>query len=143
MEDAMINLKSGMLIFDDFMIRPHMLVRELLNVVRSQDILSCDKGAYTNILLKPQKSANNFFTLRLFFEKKSEELEFCQMVVQDDNIVPSWEGWSMEKELQKKEYNDIWLIKDVGYPPYIFSWGKLQSVYNAKEASSYIMITYN
>lgn len=120
-----------------------MSLENLINIIGKKEIISCEKGPYINLFLKPQKANGKYFLLRLFFEKGSEELKYCQIVVQDIDIVPSWKDWNMTEQLKIKENNDMWLRKDVGKPPYIFSWGELKSVYNAREASSYIIVKYD
>lgn len=139
----MINKKNGVLIFENLIVEAHMTTDDFLKKINAEEIISCDKGNYINFYLKPQKSDNYFFVLRMFFEGVSKKLEFCQIVVQTQDTVPSWQEWSMEKQLKIKSDNDVWLKKEIGCPPYNFEWGEIKSVYNAREAASYIVLKYS
>ena len=139
----MINHENGMMMFDSIIISPHMQLETFLDSIKQDDIISQHNSNYIDLFIKPQKGGEHFFLLRLFFERKSEKLEYVQLVIQNDDSIPSWTDWSEKKQLKKKKYNDLWLMKNMGHPPYNYIWGSLNSVYNEKEASSYILIKFN
>ena len=57
--------------------------------------------------------------------------------------LPSWENWSKEEQLKKKDKHDIWLKTNIGKPPYKYSWGEISSNYDPRSGSSMITIRYN
>lgn len=138
----MINIKTGVMIFDEFKLIPHMTLENLLSAIKQDEILSQNNCNYINLYLKPQKCSESYFVLRLFFDNMNNQLKYCQIAVQSDDIVPSWEIWSESKEIERKKENDMWLQKEIGLPPYKYYWGEISSVYNAREASSYIVIQF-
>lgn len=54
-----------------------------------------------------------------------------------------WTAWSKEQELERKRLHDDLLEKALGPPPYVYTWGKVESVYDAQDGSSSIVITYS
>lgn len=139
----MINRNNGELVFDNFVLRPHMKLDSLINKISKEDIISYTKGEWENIYLRPQMGEGYFFVIRLYFESKKLELAFLQIAVQKDDSIPSWENWSEKTQLDIKKNNDIWLKNELGNAPYDFRWGNIKSIYNAREGSSYVAINYN
>ena len=54
----------------------------------------------------------------------------------------TWADWSYENEMANKKYHDTLLEENLGQPPYVFSWGKVASVYDERSEGSEIIITY-
>lgn len=50
--------------------------------------------------------------------------------------------WSVEHELERKQVHDDWLRRELGEPPYRFSWGRVESNYDSKGCSSAIIVNY-
>jgi len=61
----------------------------------------------------------------------------------DDRPSDSWSNWVEEKELQQKAIHDSLLFKMLNQPPYKYSWGEVQSVYDARSGGSSIIISYH
>ena len=59
-----------------------------------------------------------------------------------DLNVTTWADWSYENEMANKKYHDALLEENLGQPPYVFSWGKVISVYDERSEGSEIIITY-
>lgn len=138
----MIDAKSGEIKFDDFVLKPHMQLDSLINKLSREEILSIDEGKGANIYLKPQKGGCVYLVVRAFFENEGIGLFNLQIKVQNNALVPSWKDWSEAQQLQIKSINDDWLKSELGNPPYEFNWGSLRSVYNARDGSSYIVVSY-
>lgn len=51
--------------------------------------------------------------------------------------------WSVESEMRRKSLHDDWLQKELGEPPYRFSWGEIVSEFDAKGVSSAIIVVYD
>ena len=54
----------------------------------------------------------------------------------------TWADWSYENEMANKKYHDALLEENLGQPPYVFSWGKVASVYDERSEGSKIIITH-
>lgn len=55
----------------------------------------------------------------------------------------SWATYSSQSEMAQKLKNDNWLQKVLGLtPPYIFSWGKIESVIDQKGGMAFILLRY-
>lgn len=52
------------------------------------------------------------------------------------------DDWSVESEMRRKRLHDDWLRKELGVPPYRFSWGEIVSEFDAKGVSSAIILAY-
>jgi hypothetical protein len=50
--------------------------------------------------------------------------------------------WTEESELERKRLHDLWLRENCGSPPYHYSWGSLDSVYDPKGCVSDIILSY-
>lgn len=50
--------------------------------------------------------------------------------------------WTVENELARMEVHDKWLRKELGKPPYEYSWGQIVSDYDQKGCASTIIVAY-
>lgn len=50
--------------------------------------------------------------------------------------------WSVDSEMRRKHLHEEWLLKELGNPPYRFSWGRVVSDFDAKGVSSAIIAAY-
>ena len=50
--------------------------------------------------------------------------------------------WTTELELRRKGLHDAWLVKELGKPPYQYSWGSIVSEFDQKACVSEIILTY-
>lgn len=50
--------------------------------------------------------------------------------------------WSVEHELERKQFHDEWLQSQLGMPPYTYPWGGLESNYDSKGCASAIIVRY-
>lgn len=137
-----INKKNGRMTFGTLIIRPRMKYSDVNRMISDDEILSCETGNCIDLLLKPRQCYFGFFLIRMIFDISGEELEICHISVQKNSDVPSWENWSQEAQMRKKEENEKWLLKEIGITKGAFKWGKVRSIYNALEASSYIVFEY-
>ncbi|MHB8061737.1 MAG: hypothetical protein ACYDG2_03750, partial [Ruminiclostridium sp.] len=52
----------------------------------------------------------------------NEDMNSAHIAIHSSNSSTSWSDWSEEKEIERKETHDIWLLKNIGKPPYVYSW---------------------
>ncbi len=52
------------------------------------------------------------------------------------------QGWNEELELERKRLHDDWLRKELGAPPYCYSWGEISSEYDPRGCVSDIILNY-
>jgi len=51
-------------------------------------------------------------------------------------------GWSDEAEQQRLALHDAWLKAELGEPPYRYSWGQIESSYDARGGITDIVFAY-
>ena len=78
--------------------------------------------------------------ITVFFRKKRIFMVILYPHINQEDR--GWSTWTKEKEQRKKKLNDTLLEKYCGLPPYIYSWGRIASVYDSKSGSSDIVVTY-
>jgi len=74
----------------------------------------------------------------VFFEGERLDRVFLSMAM-PGNVETQWTEAS---ELARKAKHDEWLQNALGKPPYIYSWGKVSSVYDPKGCASEIIVAY-
>ncbi|RSD28496.1 hypothetical protein [Mesobacillus subterraneus] len=85
-----------------------------------------------------QEISGKGFLVTLFFnEGKLKEVHLSEVI----NGL-SWDNWSEDVEMTKKESHDQWLSTILGEEPYIYSWGQVESVFDKKGCVSSIIIRY-
>jgi hypothetical protein len=52
-------------------------------------------------------------------------------------------AWTEPQELERKARHDEWLFKELGAPPYKYSWGSVVSDFDLKDRVSDIIVTYS
>lgn len=139
----MINKKLGTVTFSDFILFPKMSLDKFLNEIKKDQIYSHNTTIYyEEFYLTPQRAGTDFFVLRLCFDKEYKNLRYILLSIQSNAEVPNWKNWNREKEIENKNRHDLWLVKELGVPPYQFKWGEIHSSFNEKEGSSYILINF-
>lgn len=83
-------------------------------------------------------SGLNFIIILFFY---GQDLNRIDMLNSNPQFGETWNDWSEEKELQRKESHEKWLDKIIGSKRN-FSWGNIDSVYDQKSGTSLIIITY-
>lgn len=52
------------------------------------------------------------------------------------------ENWTRKRELERKAIHDQWLREEIGPPPYRYSWGDIESLFDEKACVSDIVVGY-
>jgi hypothetical protein len=78
--------------------------------------------------------------LAVFF--KGEVLESVHIAVIDSRFGAGWDDWSVEKETQRKEANDRWLLAHGLTPGEKYAWGSVWSGFDPKGGFSSVVICY-
>ena len=140
---VMIDIENGNIQFmnKSLIIRRWLSKDEFLYSDLFADVIKQDDYNYTRFYLKPQLMDNKKFFVALLFNPEGR-LSIVSLSLSTDDIIPSWENWSEERELNNKSLNDKWLRKSIGKPPYNYSWGTIDSSYDPRSASSSIVIAY-
>jgi hypothetical protein len=55
----------------------------------------------------------------------------------------SWDDWSYEAEMRRKDLHDLILREELGDPPYEYPWGRVGSAYDSKGGFSLIFVRYD
>jgi len=86
------------------------------------------------------KVKDTYLSMTFYFN--IDNLNSIEFVVSDKIIMFSWDDWSLEGELKKKDYFEDWLTNQIGKVRQ-FAWGKVDASYDNKSASSGIYLKYN
>ena len=74
----------------------------------------------------------------VIFEGDSIDRIFLSIKRPDKNA----ESWSVELELDRKKTHDLWLLAELGDPPYEYAWGRIVSAFDPKGLASEIIVVY-
>ena len=139
----LINIQNGFIEIanKNFAIKKNLTEEEFIKSSLFSDVLNKDDYGYKRYFIKPQIICNAKFVISLIFNTDGV-LYMTNLGLQMNDSLPSWETWSENDEIQKKELNDKWLEKNVGKPPYTYPWGSISSSYDPRSGSSSITIVY-
>lgn len=76
----------------------------------------------------------------LHFDRLAQVILFYYLP--DEPEQGSWDDWSYEAEMRRKDLHDIILREELGDPPYEYSWGRAGSGYDDKGGFSLIFVRY-
>ena len=115
-------------------------------LTRSQ-FLSSPEGIQSKIQIQNEPWCSFRFeeqeeSLLFVVQFKSEKLDAIEIYSHGLEFGVDWKDWSNQKELERKKANDAWLLKNNLLPDDIYRWGSVWSGYDAKSASSVIVIRY-
>lgn len=86
--------------------------------------------------------------VRIDLEAISASLVFCEDRLKEihvallDPSLKDWSDWSEEGESRKKLQHDKILRQCLGYGPYRFDWGSVESIFDTRGGGSEIIIRY-
>ncbi len=74
-------------------------------------------------------------------------VQFKSGVIEQVRITLALDGddpkrWTIASEAARKSLHDRMLREQIGLPPYRFDWGKIESVSDARNGASEIIVTY-
>ena len=140
----MINTENGNLQLENIklIIKKGLTRDEFMQSDLFYDVLNQDDYGYVRYYIKPQTICEQKFVIALLF-KPDKSLSSVTLGLAIDGAIPTWENWSEEDELRKKALLGKWLEKNVGEPPYDYTWGSMTLTYDRRSASSHITISYN
>lgn len=81
----------------------------------------------------------NFLILIYFADGILTEVQLHPEFIKNNK----WAAYSSKDEVDNKLSNDSWLQKTIGAaPPYVFSWGSIESVLDKKSCMTFILLRY-
>lgn len=115
-------------------------------LTRSQ-FLSSAEGIQSKIQIQNEPWCSFRFeeqeeSLLFVVQFKSERLDAIEIYSHGLEFGVDWKDWIEQKELERKKANDAWLLKNNLSPDDTYRWGSVWSGYDAKRASSVIVIRY-
>ncbi len=134
---------TGNMNFDKFIIYPNMSYVELIEKMSKEDVLTCDISDTISVLLQPIQCRDYVFLIRLYFDKENQSLILTQIATVGHGEKITWQDWSYNKEIERKNRNEKWLLEEINKTDCNYRWGSIKSVYNSLEGSSYVIIKYN
>jgi hypothetical protein len=97
-------------------------------------------GAWMQYHLGRQVIAGAIFSLVLYFD--GSRLAMVRMSLVEPDESPSWDDWSDQKELARKAKHDAWLTTQLGPPPWVYPWGRIESNYDPRSGASLVVVVY-
>src|SRR5690242_14743999 len=82
-------------------------------------------GPYHSYSLGTQSIGNETFFVALYFY--DQKLESVELAISAKEFGTSWDDWSEEKELKRKEAHDNWLTAHTGRAACAYDWGEIGS----------------
>lgn len=141
MKKGEINLKET-----DLCISPKLKENTFLNtkVGKTADLLIDNEGYHT-YGFGPYKIDEDYFYFLLIFYNKN--IWSVQMTMYDDQSKsannPKENGFNEKNLINEKAKHDAWLFSHFGYKgPYNFPWGAIESTYDKKAWSAFIIFDY-
>lgn len=121
-------------------LRPQFTLRELrsLKIALVPQIINDPFRSYA---LGKRIIGDRIFHVVLYFYK--EKLESIHLADSSEEFGASWDEWSEEKELKRKEAHDRWLIAETGNASHVYRWGEIISPYDPRSGGSSITIRYS
>ncbi len=112
------------------------------------EFLSSVEGSISKVNVKNEpycsyRFEDNEDSLVMIAYFKGEKLESIHISLLNPEFGTNWSDWSEEKQLNLKQANDSWLMKNDLTPDKQYSWGSVNSAYDQKSGSSHIVIKYN
>ena len=142
MTEKLIDKFNGhLLLSNDFEVSPDKKPEDLLLYFGQKNVKIRDiKNGWEHYVISNIKKGNIYFWGTFYFE--NDILSFLSFVIDDKLILTdSWDNWSEEKELQKREHYDKWLTEQLGKKRE-FSWGTVGAFFDNKGGQSSIVLRY-
>lgn len=96
---------------------------------------------YHSYSLGEQRIAGQpFFVVLYFYGQKLESIDLTHPAKE---FSMSWEGWSEEGEMRRKQWHDEWLRGQTGHASRVYEWGEVGSGYDPRSGGSSITIRYS
>ncbi len=133
----MINIETGLITFNSLLKVDSNMEFSELNIITNDF-----KKEYTDLKngwewIRLRNIITNTFDCFVsiaFYNKKLTIIEF--------GIEKNYRDWNFESEKELKVEHDLWLSNSIGKNR-IFSWGKIESQFDAKGGYSSIILNYN
>jgi hypothetical protein len=141
----MINPSTGSITFNEgaLNISPTLKKNEFLDSSLFKDAEEVGiKGEYGSWAILVDETNQMKIGVCLRFQK--ERLTSITLIDSDEAYGESWNDWSEEKELKRKESHDHILYQSFGHKgaEYNFEWGTVTSIFDHKSGSCKIDINY-
>ncbi|MCP3921655.1 MAG: hypothetical protein GY714_03625 [Desulfobacterales bacterium] len=137
MKDGIIQLEG-----EAFKITSSLKENDFLNSgIGQKAILSVKNEGYSSYTFGPYKiKSDNFYFLLIFY---SGEIHSVYMELSDLNDKIDYGADDKESALIKaNKIHENWLLSNLGLPPYFYSWGSIDSAYDKKGWSAFIVLSY-
>ena len=96
---------------------------------------------YHSYSLGEQRIAGQPFFVVFYFY--GQQLEFVDLAHAATEFGTSWDDWSEEGELRRKQWHDDWLREQTGHAAHVYGWGEVSSDYDPRSGGSSITIRYS
>lgn len=137
----LIDIESGQIRLGENLFTYKMTFEEALNLSSDFKSETLDhKNGYKWINLKEIELNDSFFHFGLCF--KNDNLDYIDFGFSSlDELKKTWEDWTEENELSKKELYEKWLTDNLSRKRK-FKWGKIETYYDPRGGTTGIIIKY-
>jgi hypothetical protein len=140
--EQIIDNKNGHLrVSSDFAVSTKTTPEELVHFFGQENVDIRDvKTGWKHYSVRNIKINDNYFLITFYFD--NDVLKMLDFIVNDRFIVQgSWDDWNENIELQKRDFYNDWLTKEIGNNRQ-FAWGTIGSYYDNKGGFSSIILKY-
>src|SRR5262249_2532980 len=123
-----------------FKISPGFKIRDLENVPVTLQPLISNQGHQSFALGKLPIGDKSFFVALYFYQGTVESID---LAIDSEEFGSSWDDWTEEKEMKRKETQDAWLVANTGSTSHVYDWGAVGSSYDPRSGGSSITIRYS
>ncbi|MEO7045619.1 MAG: hypothetical protein ABI091_09965 [Ferruginibacter sp.] len=143
MTEQIIDSTKGELKFPgNFTVSSQTTPEEIIHFFGEENVDTREAGkGWKNYSVRNVKINQTYFIITFYFDNAI--LKMLDFIVNDKIIITgSWDDWSENEELQKRDYYNDWLTKQIGSNRQ-FIWGTIGSYYDNRGGSSSIVLKYN
>ncbi|GAA4737956.1 hypothetical protein [Flavisolibacter ginsenosidimutans] len=142
MTQSIIDTKDGELRFaEKFVVSKQTTPQEVIRYFGQDKVVIRDMNTgWKHYSVRNAKVNDTYFIFTLYFD--NDILKMLDFLVSDEVITAgSWDDWSERKELEKRDYYNEWLTKEIGNKRN-FPWGTIGAFYDTKGGGSSIVLRY-
>lgn len=134
-------MENGIIRFsDDFVVDSSLTPAGLNRIKRKYSIEPViSNGMYKSFRTEPVSLDGKKVIPTIYFENDV----ISQVSIYLTSVGNGWGASTRAEQEQKKIDQDAWLLRKLNkQPPYEYSWGKIESVYDPRSGASGIVLTY-
>lgn len=142
MAEKIIDSRNGALrVSNDFTVSSQTTPEEIVHFFGQENVDIRDvRTGWKHYSVRNTRINDTYLIITFYFD--NDILRMLDFIISDNFIVAgSWDDWSENNELQKRDYYNDWLTREIGYNRQ-FNWGTVESFYDNKGGFSSMALKY-